>query len=107
MKHPTKYTLDYAREVYEHLDFIERKYHRLIANTIKQQLSHRPDHPTRNRKPLEEPVSFGATWELRFGPHNSFRVFYEVDNSNYVVTILAVGVKTGNRVFIGGEEFES
>jgi mRNA-degrading endonuclease RelE of RelBE toxin-antitoxin system len=106
MKRPAKYTLDYAREGYAHLDFIERQYHRLIAKTIKQQLSHTPDQRTRNRKPLEDPASFGATWELRFGPGNSFRVFYEVNSSESLVTILAIGVKEGNRVFIGGEEFE-
>jgi hypothetical protein len=106
MKRRTKFTLDYAREVYEHLDFIERKYHRLIGNTIKQQLTYTPDYRTRNRKPLEEPTTFGATWELRFGPDNSLRVYYEVDDSYYVVNILAIGIKVGNRVFIGGEEVE-
>jgi len=75
------------------VNFIERKYHRLIANTIKQQLSHSPDHRTRNRKPLEAPASCGATWELRFGPGDSFRVFHEVDSSENVVTILAIGVR--------------
>ncbi len=106
MKRQAKFTLDYAREVYEHLDFIEHKYHRLIGNTIKQQLTYTPDHRTRNRKPLEEPTTFGATWELRFGPDNSFRVYYEVDDSQYVVNILAIGIKVGSRVFIGGEKVE-
>jgi hypothetical protein len=47
----------------------------LVATTIKEQLSHTPTTVTRNRKPLEEPASFGATWELRFGPKNSFVFF--------------------------------
>jgi hypothetical protein len=47
--------------MYEHLDSIELKYHSLIATTIKEQLSHVPATETRNRKPLEEPASFGAT----------------------------------------------
>ena len=106
MIHQAKYTLEYAREVYEHLDFVESKHHRLIAATIKQQLSHAPEVKTRNRKPLQEPTSFGATWELRFGSQNNFRVFYEVDQAEAVVTILAIGVKEGNRLFIGGQEFE-
>jgi len=101
-----KFTLNYAPEVYEHLNSIERKYHRLTAETIKEQLSHTPEVKTKNRKPLEDPTSFGATWELRFGPKNSFRVFYEVDREEKVVTVLAIDVKEGNRLFISGEEFK-
>lgn len=101
-----KFALDYAPEVYHHLDSIESKYHRLIGETIQAQLSHTPKVKTRNRKPLEEPSAFGATWELRFGPKNSFRAFYEVDQTEKVVTVLAIGVKEGQRLFIGGEEFE-
>ena len=88
------------------MDYIEKKHHRLIATAIKQQLSHTPEVRTRNRKPLNEPAEFGATWEARFGPSNSFRVFYEVDRDGRVVTVLAVGVKEGNRLLIGGKEFE-
>ena len=101
-----KFTLEYAPETYEHLDAIELKYHRLIATTIKEQLSHTPEVETKNRKPLERPASFGATWELRFGPKNSFRVFYEVHHEKKVVAVLAIGVKVGNRLVIGGQEFE-
>jgi len=78
----------------------------LIAATIKEQLSHIPATETRNRKPLEKPASFGATWELRFGPKNSFRVFYDVNREEKTVPVLAIGVKDGNRLFIGGEQFE-
>jgi mRNA-degrading endonuclease RelE of RelBE toxin-antitoxin system len=48
----------------------------------------------------------GATWELRFGPHNHFRVFYEVSREEQAVCVLAIGVKERNNLFIGGEEFE-
>ena len=101
-----KYKLEYAPEVYEHMRFIPMKDHRLISGAIKQQLSYTPEARTRNRKPLKEPVEFGATWELRFGTRNSFRVFYEVDQAKSVVRILAIGLKEGNRLFIGGKEFE-
>ncbi len=101
-----KFTLDYAPEVYEHMKSIERKYHRLIADTIKEQLSRVPEVKTKNRKPLEEPTSFGATWELHFGPKNSFRVFYEVEREETTVKVLAIGVKEGNRLFIAGQELE-
>jgi mRNA-degrading endonuclease RelE of RelBE toxin-antitoxin system len=104
MRRRPRFALAYAPEVYDHLEAVEPKHHRLIARTIKEQLSHTPTVRTRNRKPLEEPSAFGATWELRFGPNNAFRVFYEVDPAERVVTILALGVKEGNRLWIGGQE---
>jgi mRNA-degrading endonuclease RelE of RelBE toxin-antitoxin system len=100
------FTIIYAPETYKHLDRIERKYHRLIATTIKEQLSQAPVTETRNRKPLERPAAFGATWELRFGPKNSFRVFYDVNHEEKTVFVLAIGVKKGNQLFTGREEFE-
>jgi hypothetical protein len=33
-------------------------------------------------------------------------VFYAIDIENHEVQILAIGVKKGNRLFIGGEEVE-
>jgi mRNA-degrading endonuclease RelE of RelBE toxin-antitoxin system len=106
MARRSKFTIMYAPETYTHLDWIELKYHRLISKTITEQLSHSPATVTRNRKPLEEPASFGATWEVRFGPKDLFRVFYDVNHEHKTVAVLAIGVKQGNRLFIGGEEFE-
>lgn len=101
-----KFALIFAPEVIDHLSEIERKHHRLIREAIDKQLSHTPQKATRNRKPLEEPALFGATWELRCGPDNQFRVFYEVDADERLVTILAIGIKRRNQLFIGGEEFD-
>lgn len=101
-----KFVLIFAPEAIDHLDAIERKYHRLIRAAIDEQLSHTPEKVTRNRKPMEEPAPFGGTWEIRFGPDNRFRVFYEVEVEEHTVTVLAIGVKKGNRLFIGGEEFD-
>ena len=106
MARRSKFTISYAPETYKHLDWIDFKYHRVIATTTEEQLSHTPATETRNRKPLEEPASFGATWELRFGPKNSFRVFYDVNHEEKIVSVLALGVKEGNQLFIGGQEFE-
>jgi len=50
--------------------------------------------------------AFGATWELRFGPGNRFRVFYEVDSNARTINVLAIGIKERNKQRIGGEEFE-
>ena len=101
-----RFTIVFAPETLAHLDVIERKDHRLIRQTIEKQLSFLPGQVTRNRKPLEQPAPFGATWELRFGPDNRFRVFYEIESNTRVITVLAIGIKERNKLRIGGEEFE-
>ncbi len=57
---PPKYDLDFAPETLDHLDAIERKYHRFIEQAIDEQLSYTPDRKTRNRKPLEQPALRGC-----------------------------------------------
>ena len=100
-----KFALVFAPEVVEHLRSVERKYHNIIQTTIDEQLAFTPEKETKNRKLLEQPAPFGATWELRFGPTNRFRVFYEVDTQSHSVQILAIGIKDKNRLLIGREEF--
>jgi hypothetical protein len=102
-----KFTLSFAPQAIEHLDLIESKYHGLLRRTIKEQLTHTPTEETRNRKPLDQPAPFEASWELRCGPDNRFRVFYDVDSASQAVRVLAVGVKDRSRLLIGGEEYES
>ena len=99
-------TLVYADDVKDHLRAIEAKYHSVIQTEIETQLLHEPDVETRNRKPLKRPIIFGADWELRLGPDNRFRVFYQVNTETREVRVLAVGVKDQSRLFFGGEEFE-
>jgi mRNA-degrading endonuclease RelE of RelBE toxin-antitoxin system len=101
-----KFTLIFAPETLDHLDAIERKDHRLIRRAIDEQLTYTPDSVTRNRKPLEDPAPYGATWELRCGPKNRYRVFYGVDLDEREVLILAIAVKERNRLLIAGEEFK-
>jgi mRNA-degrading endonuclease RelE of RelBE toxin-antitoxin system len=78
----------------------------LIKATIEQQLRLTPDASTRNRKRLETPAPFDATWELRFGSDNRFRILYEIDEAKNTVNILAIGIKDRNRLLIGGKEFK-
>lgn len=101
-----RFTIIFAPETLAHLDVLERKDHRLIRQAIAEQLSFLPEQVTRNRKLLEQPAPFGAAWELRFGPANRFRVFYEVEADAWVVNILAIGIKERNKLLIGREEFE-
>ncbi len=102
-----KFTLSFAPQAIEHLDLIDAKYHGLLRRAIHEQLTHTPAEETRNRKPLDQPAPFGAPWELRCGPDNRFRVFYEVDSAAHAVQVLAIGVKDRSRLLIGGEEYES
>lgn len=96
----------YAPHTKKHMRAIERRYFSLIKKAIENQLTYEPDVETRNRKPLKRPVVFQATWEIRFGPDNCFRVFYDVDIDAHEVNILAVGVKERDRLFIAGKEVE-
>src|SRR5947209_4408572 len=102
----TQFTLSFAPQAIDHLDLIEPKYHGLLRRAIKEQLTHTPTEETRNRKPLDQPAPFQASWELRCGPDNRFRVFYDVDPASREVQVLAVGVKDRSRLLIGGEEYE-
>jgi hypothetical protein len=44
-------------------------------------------------------------WAL-LGLNNRFRVLYRTDEENNQVVVLAIGVKEGHRLLIGGEEID-
>ena len=98
------FKITYDSEVIQHLKAIDRKYRSLIRSTIEEQLSYDPEVKTRNRKPLEKKIRLGATWELRFGPNNRFRVFYQTIPDAHEVYILGIGIKVGNQLSIEKEE---
>jgi mRNA-degrading endonuclease RelE of RelBE toxin-antitoxin system len=73
---------------------------RAIVDAIRVHLTTGADSESRRRKRLAaNPV---APWELRVGDH---RVFYEVEGGA-TVTILAVGVKEHNDLYIRGRKVE-
>ncbi len=98
------FAIRFVEEAIGHLKSIEVKYHGLLAAKIAEQLSRQPNVPARNRKPLRLPAPFDATWELRCGPQNRFRVFYSFDLQVRTVTVLGICVKDGSRLICGGEE---
>jgi len=100
------FTIIYAAVVKQHIRAIEAKHHSFIRREIEQQLRFGPDIQTRNRKPLTRTFAFNpeATWELRFGPDNRFRIFYAIAQELRGVYVLAIGIKRRNRLVIGGEE---
>lgn len=104
MTRKRRFSIEYAPVTKEHLRAIERKYYSLIRKTIEEQLQFEPDIETRNRKPLVHQIAFEAEWEIRFGPNNRFRVFYDIDHDSAKVSILVIGEKVKNRLFVGEEE---
>jgi len=72
-----------------------------MASAMRAQLTYQPMIETRQRKKLRDnPV---ASWELRIG---KYRVFYEIDEMSQKVTIIAVGHKEHNTLFIRGKEVQ-
>ncbi len=98
------FLLEFAPIVFEHLAAIDAKYDSLIRKKIEEQLTYEPNVETRNRKPVRPPAAFQAEWELRFGPSNRFRVFYQIDHENRGVRVVAIGEKDRNRLLVGGQE---
>jgi mRNA-degrading endonuclease RelE of RelBE toxin-antitoxin system len=99
-----RFTLAFGPQALEHLNQLEPKYEKLLRRLLKEQLRHTPLGRTKNRKPLRQPAPFGASWELRCGPRNRFRILYEVDEESLVVLIQAVGVKEREQFRFAGKE---
>ncbi len=64
-------------------------------------LKHEPGRDTMNNKVLRP--NRLAERELRIG---RFRIFYDIDDERSVVRIVAIGHKHGNRLYVGGQEFQ-
>ena len=102
-----EFRIEYMPIALEHLRGLTARQQRDVLDTVEQQLTHEPNVPTRNRKALR-PNKL-ATWELRIG---DLRVFYDIElkesesRLEAVVVILAVGLKRGDRLWIGNEEIE-
>ena len=85
-----------AKEDLYYYDAFERK---IIVSGIREQLSDKPDVETRNRKPLRDNKL--APWEVRIG---KYRVFYNLDETGKIVTVVSVGHKEHNILLIRGKE---
>jgi mRNA-degrading endonuclease RelE of RelBE toxin-antitoxin system len=71
----------------------------IILDGIEANLRYEPTVVTRNRKPLRPNDT--AEWELRI---DKYRVFYDVTDSVKIVSLEAVGLKIGNKIFFRGKE---
>jgi mRNA-degrading endonuclease RelE of RelBE toxin-antitoxin system len=95
------YHLALTEEAKADLSYYTAFERKIMAAAMRAQLSDLPAVETRNRKRLRDnPV---ARWELRSG---HYRIFSEVDETARQVTIMAVGHKDHNRLFIRGQEVQ-
>jgi mRNA-degrading endonuclease RelE of RelBE toxin-antitoxin system len=93
------YRVVWYPDTHAHLCALTARQRSIVFDEVEEQLTHEPTTETRNRKEMRpNPL---ALWELRIG---DLRVYYDVTEEPQTVTVVAVGIKTGNRVFIGGEE---
>jgi mRNA-degrading endonuclease RelE of RelBE toxin-antitoxin system len=102
------FEIEYADIIREHLQFIDRKHHAAIRDAIVTHLQYQPIEETKNRKPLDPHID-QATWELRCGLQNRYRVLYDVkleivEEEFSLVRILAIGEKRGEKLYIAGKE---
>jgi mRNA-degrading endonuclease RelE of RelBE toxin-antitoxin system len=93
-----RYRISFKPNADGDLDHFSVRDQRIILAAIREFLSINAESESRRRRPLSENAL--APWELRVGDH---RVFYEIDEGTSV-TILAIGVKEHNELFIRGEK---
>ena len=88
------FTIEYAESVADDLASMRASDRKHVLDRIEKQLKHEPAAPARNRKIIvgikppwehEEPI-----WQLRVG---QFRVFYDVNEEETLVTIRAIRQK--------------
>ena len=95
------FAIEFSPDARDHLRSLRKRDQQIIIDGIAAQLTHQPDQPTSQRKPLENnPV---APWELRVG---DYRVFYDVDEIGATVIVKAVGKKEHNKLYIREKEYE-
>ncbi len=97
-----QFTLEITEEALEDLEFFDKAAQGTILDEIERQLLDQPLQETKNRKPLRPGSQF--QWELRIG---KYRVFYDVmeeTEETSLVSVVSVGYKERNKLFIRGQE---
>lgn len=97
-----RYRIEYAPEAIEHLKDFGGGDAARILDGVDKQLLFQPALPTRNRAPLRSNVL--AAYRLRIG---KLRVYYDVrDEPERVVVVKAIGIKSREKVLVGGLEID-
>jgi len=95
------YRIEVTEEAKGDLSYYTAFERKIIVSEIREQLTHQPQVETKNRKLLRaNPL---ASWELRVG---KYRVFYEVNDTASTVSVVSVGHKEHNVLFIRGKEVQ-
>jgi mRNA-degrading endonuclease RelE of RelBE toxin-antitoxin system len=94
------FRIEYSPDAEEHLHQLLARQQATVLDQITKNLAHQPTVETRNRKRMRpNPL---APWELRIG---DLRVFYDVKQEpELLVYIIAIGIKSRNRIWIGNKE---
>ncbi len=92
------YEIEFTHSARHDLKALRKFEQQLIVDGIYQQLPFEPNVETANRKYLQ-PNDI-ADWELRL---RKYRVFYDLEEQAKIVLIRAIGLKTGNALYIRGE----
>jgi mRNA-degrading endonuclease RelE of RelBE toxin-antitoxin system len=94
------FTIEFSEDAERQLSRLKASDRTILIDAIEEQLAHQPTSPARHRKLLRaNPL---AAWELRVG---DFRVFYNVEEEQALVILVAIGAKIHNTLYIEGEEF--
>jgi mRNA interferase RelE/StbE len=92
------YSLDITDDANKDLSHYRAFERKIIIDEIFVQLAAQPDVETNSRKILRDnPI---ARWELKIG---KYRVFYEIDADDELVTIVSIGHKEHNELYIRGK----
>jgi len=96
-----EYQIEITQNVKDDLSIYTAFERKTITSAMRVQLTYQPLLETRQRKQLSDnPI---ASWELRAG---KYRIFYQVDDDSHKVTIIAVGHKEHNVLYIRGQEVQ-
>ena len=95
------FEIKFTPDAIEDLRWFAKADRKQILAALESRLSHEPTVETRNRKRLRP--NRLAEWELRLGV---FRVFFDVEEDDRLIKLIAVGYKEGSRLFIRGREYE-
>ena len=94
-----KFNIEITEDAIADLEYFDKATRVTILDAIERQLADQPLQETRNRKPLRPNSKFN--WELRVA---KYRVFYDVIEETVVVSVVAVGYKEHNKLYIRGQE---
>lgn len=95
------YNIEFMPDAQEHLGRLTARQQAILLDKIQEQLHHQPAEETKQRKKLRpNPL---ASWELKV---REFRVFFDIDEQEQTVFIIAIGRKRRNELYVGSKEFK-